>query len=50
MNGTGHIVSAGMKHNEREWGMRIAFDKLECLVNDTQQLNIDRILIIHNYT
>ena len=45
MNGTGHIVSAGMKHNEREWGMRITLDKLECLVNDTQQLNIERIRI-----
>ena len=27
MNGTGHIASAGMKHNEREWGMRITLDK-----------------------
>ena len=36
MSGTGHIASAGMKHNEREWGMRITLDKLECLVIDTQ--------------
>ena len=36
MNGTGHIASAGMKHNEREWGMKITLDKLEYLVIDTQ--------------